>query len=499
LGSLLNTGNITITPDSAVLAYQDDLSMPGSAVLVDSDESALGVPLGPGQNALFAYRFDAKHIGENPVYLRVYWTSECDPEPVPSDDSTTVPHRPGVVIIEPYDLAAEHVVESQTFELIANIYGGPGDVVDVRALAVPSATVTSMNPLMDVVIESEAYDQKSDDGDDCYKAPVEWTVHCDEGGLAGVLTDLTVEAEWLENWANDDTVSVDQKPGHPKLVVEIIKPEFDQTHVSDIFSVWGKITNVGGEPALNVGAEITFDPVTGAELGAGIDATKWLVDKLEPGEFTYVDWTVHCRAPGLVDITVTPMGRDDVTYKWLKDMPGGLIVADTFTMKQVPPYDMSVDFIAPTPGDMTRIGFGEQFLIRAEVENLGYATLWFDPVRAPNGIFPALEVDPPGSISLQLVSVGNLADGELKKDESALIVWQATCTDAEGPSLQYLYSTFTVTAKAKADICDCYVEDFDTRTVKQKFTIVDIIDPVDGHWFRYDANFFVGFCVEHWG
>ena len=407
----------------------------------------------------------------------------------------------GVEILEPQP--GEDFVKSQTFDVQA-VFTTTPPIVDSWTHPTHEVLVPDVTTLIDLVTASLVFDtdvlelvetfgpasfylHENEEG----KHAVWWRLHVKEcPAPAGWPTQIEVRGETATD-AKDAVVDVEVYPGHPQLKATIVKPRILQKYVSQSFSVMAIISNTCGETAIDVEATIDLDGP--AELATGESATKKLGD-IEFGDADKALWTVHCTGEGTVRITVTPSGTDDVSGE-----PIEVVQEDWIDVTQVLQSDIAVSFVAPTPSSGKKIGFESEFTIKAKIKNTGFGTL--------SDIFtPTLSFLPEDAIE---IVGGPFEDDcateldvpfELVKDEYKYVCWTVKCIRAEGDvSDQYLDTTFTVYASGISNICECEVEDDASRTIRQKYLIVEIIYPDPGHWFRESDQWQVTFLVTPYG
>jgi len=105
-------------------------------------------------------------------------------------------------------------------------------------------------------------------------------------------------------------VSADQ---WAELTVHITTPaNGDDIMGGTEFTVTANVTNNGTAGAKDVKATIEISG--NATLKAGQVAAKYLVAELGVGNTTQVSWTLRCTDGGAVNITVTPSGKDPITF-----------------------------------------------------------------------------------------------------------------------------------------------------------------------------------------
>jgi hypothetical protein len=416
--------------------------------------------------------------------------------------------------LEPQD--NEHFVKSQIFDVQAN-FVTDDPIVDLsnpthEELVPDEFTYTGLVHAELVFAEPELFEVVQEPHPNPFylwdneegKRGVWWKVHvveCPEP--APYTTTITIVGTTEEGGVVEHSFDVVLFPGHPQLKTEIVKPYIHQKYASQSYSVMAIITNTCGEVANDVEATLSWWSPDGGEieLWTGESWTKSL------GNIKYRDsmvalWTVHAKTPGTIYLTVTPSGRDDVTGKDLD-----MVTPDTITIKQVPREDLTITLMhPPTPADMEKIGYLTEFTITAKIENTGFATLDFSD---PAAIWPMLEFVPDDSLEVLDVDYGSLeGDPYLEKDEYTYVTWWVKCIRAEATESeeaaglgtdQYLISEFTVRAAGVANTCDCLVEAEDSSRVMQKYLIVEIIYPDDGHWWRVGQEWNVIIAVTPYG
>lgn len=127
------------------------------------------------------------------------------------------------------------------------------------------------------------------------------------------------------------------------------------------FTVSANVTNNGTAGAEDVKATIEISG--NATLKAGQVATKYLVAQLGVGNTTQVSWTLVCTGGGTVNITVTPSGKDPITFN---PIVTGYLHPDTVSVIQEKVLEVTI--VAPSDGYALNVT--DWFEVTANVKNI---------------------------------------------------------------------------------------------------------------------------------
>ncbi|MFW6102584.1 MAG: CARDB domain-containing protein, partial [Chloroflexota bacterium] len=127
------------------------------------------------------------------------------------------------------------------------------------------------------------------------------------------------------------------------------------------FTVSANVTNNGTAGAEDVKATIEISG--NATLKAGEDATKYLVAQLGVGNTTQVSWTLVCTGGGTVNVTVSPSGKDPITFN---PIVSGYLHPDTVSVVQEKVLEVTI--VAPSDGYALNVT--DEFEVKANVKNI---------------------------------------------------------------------------------------------------------------------------------
>jgi hypothetical protein len=193
------------------------------------------------------------------------------------------------------------------------------------------------------------------------------------------------------------------------------------------FTVSANVTNNGTAGAEDVKATIEISG--NATLKAGQVATKYLVAQLGVGNTTQVSWTLVCTGGGTVNITVTPSGKDPITFN---PIVSGYLHPDTVSVIQEKVLEVTI--VAPSDGYALNVT--DEFEVKANVKNI--SSLNATDVELTISIDRYAELKT-GEVALR--TVGALDSGVT----STNYTWTLECTD-DG------FSRITVSPSGKAEI-----------------------------------------------
>jgi hypothetical protein len=477
---------------------------------VISNTSATGVTdvkatIAPGAYAEVVTPTDPIDVGDIPAdeSKPVSWTLHCagvgttgitvyaegvmSGQTVTDDDSVDVGQPLGVEILRPQD--HEHVVKSQYFTVTANVLS----VADVVTATIDVGDGAELVPRWDGDAATKVLEIDNEER----KKPVEWMLHCVKAGD----TAITVTAETEEGYVCEETITVEQHFGHPKLEATIVKPREPKYYESETFSVMALISNTGGEMAQDVWATIELIGGTG-ELVEGETARKYLghipgwTEEPQIGYAHEVMWTVHCTETGELTIKVTPEGTDDVTGEAI---PSDMIVVGTKTIDQVPRQQIAVVNVRPVlidgvlTTDEEKVGTSSIYSITADIENTGYADL--EDVVAT--------IDWDGHVTWEAGGDSGqdgypIDVGDLEQHGSKEVSWKFHCSQgANTISEEDEYRVpFTVVATGKSELCE-EITDTAEITLTQKDLVVDISHPLEDDKFNTSRTFVVTATVTN--
>jgi hypothetical protein len=127
------------------------------------------------------------------------------------------------------------------------------------------------------------------------------------------------------------------------------------------FTVSANVTSNGTVYAKDVRATIGISG--NATLKAGEDTTKDVVSELGVGNTTQVSWILVCTGRGVVDITVTPSGKDPLT---LNNIVPSRLHSDMVSINQEKVLEVTI--VAPADGAAFNVT--DEFDVTAYVENI---------------------------------------------------------------------------------------------------------------------------------
>jgi len=189
------------------------------------------------------------------------------------------------------------------------------------------------------------------------------------------------------------------------------------------FTVSANVTNNGSVAAFDVRATIEISG--NATLKAGQVATKDVPD-LPAGNTTQVFWNLVCIGGGVVNITVTPSGKDWMTQGII---PGSHLNPDTVSIDQE--QVLQVTIVAPSDYDAFNVT--QEFDVTAKVENISSLNATHVELTIDIDRYAELKA---GEDATQ--TVGILDSGDI----STNVIWHLECT-GDG------YSRITVSPSGK--------------------------------------------------
>jgi hypothetical protein len=227
------------------------------------------------------------------------------------------------------------------------------------------------------------------------------------------------------------------------------------------FTISANVTNNGTAGAEDVKATIEISG--NATLKTGQVATKYLVAQLGVGNTTQVSWTLVCTGGGTVNITVTPSGKDPITFN---PIVTGFLHPDMVSIIQEKILEVTI--VAPSNGYALNVT--DLFQVKANVKNI--SSLNATNVKLTISIDRYAELKT-GEVALR--TVGALDSGAT----STNYTWTLECT-GDG------FSRITVSPSGKVEIEEVE-EDIPTDalthatvTVEQGVFEKESIDLVEG-------------------
>jgi uncharacterized repeat protein (TIGR01451 family) len=256
-------------------------------------------------------------------------------------------------------------------------------------------------------------------------------------------------------------VTVDQKC---KLEVAITSPsDGAEFSASDEFAVTATVKNNTAAVCESANVRLTISDPTLAELKGG--SLFYDVGPIVPGQTQLVNWTVHCKAPGAVDLTVnaTGCGQTDCAACDAK-----------ITIQQLNACGLLLTISSPPAGKICVDG---SFAVSGTVKNTGNT--------AVTNVYARLTATTHAS-SVSILPSGwyNFAAGPVNPGDSVAVSWTVTCEGRElqGANQECLDELVDFLAEAKGT---CGGNPVSATPVtlndyaNQKFVIVDLLPPTE--------------------
>jgi len=223
------------------------------------------------------------------------------------------------------------------------------------------------------------------------------------------------------------------------------------------FIVSANVTNNGTAGAEDVKATIGISG--NATLKAGEDVTKYLVAQLGVGNTTQVSWTLVCTGGGTVNVTVSPSGKDPITFN---PIVSGYLHPDTVSVVQEQVLEVTI--VAPSDGYALNVT--DEFEVKANVKNISSLNATDVELTISIDRYAGLKA---GEVALR--TVGALDSGATSDNYT----WTLECT-GDG------FSMITVSPSGKVEEeaipADALIPD--TVTVEQGVFEKESIDLVEG-------------------
>lgn len=332
---------------------------------------------------------------------------------------------------------------------VANTTGVTQTGVTVT-LSAPGTTVKSANPqVLPEIVSPDVLD-------------FWWLLHCDSAGLTTIKVTASAGCG-----SDSDMHTVEQVVAPLNPVVQVTMKECPNGQVipvSTTFGVKAIIKNISPTITLKGATGIIQGVSPNAELVNCVD--NWALPDLAPGAQTEVGWTLHCKNPGDVPITVTVTGVDPT-----------LVIPASCLVHQKKPAALKVTLTVPDKvcTNCQQNNFIVSVLIKETGGNVGVTaiTATLAPLPDPN----KATITPP-----TVQTVASLAAGG-----STTLTWNAQCKGA-GDAV-FTINVTGYDAETSNAITPVYDPPGGVATVHQKDVIVDITAPAPNTKFNVSNTF----------